>query len=269
MGKASTCARCGAEYAYLGRGRPSTLCSTACKAAAKVEADKARYDRKRDDILAQKREYHVKNREAIREKDARYNAENRDKRSAYMKAWRARDVDAVRARDRERHIERRDYNLAAMRDRRWRMQERTDAELTEATLEAHPDGAKRCRSGHEADVSDFYRDRSRTDGLSLYCARHYQRTHRAVMRSEWDCTTCFYCGSSMDEFHVDHVVPVALGGEDDMRNYVPSCAPCNLSKNDAPVADWYMRKFGRAFDATRHPHGAWIAEQYPGLYPAA
>ncbi len=49
---------------------------------------------------------------------------------------------------------------------------------------------------------------------------------------------CFYCGrhvSQLDpalyEFlHVDHIVPVADGGTDDISNLVCSCSTCNLGK---------------------------------------
>lgn len=39
---------------------------------------------------------------------------------------------------------------------------------------------------------------------------------------------CHYCDSPA--WHVDHVIPRAHGGTDDMDNLVPSCGPCNASK---------------------------------------
>ena len=41
---------------------------------------------------------------------------------------------------------------------------------------------------------------------------------------------CRYCGTSGGPFHVDHVVPVALGGGATMRNLVWSCERCNIVK---------------------------------------
>jgi 5-methylcytosine-specific restriction endonuclease McrA len=50
---------------------------------------------------------------------------------------------------------------------------------------------------------------------------------------------CFHCGQpiSFDAFHVDHLVPVAAGGSDEMDNLAASCAPCNLAKSDSIVVD--------------------------------
>jgi hypothetical protein len=45
---------------------------------------------------------------------------------------------------------------------------------------------------------------------------------------------CFYSGRPLeiDDFHIDHVVPVASGGENAICNYVASCHQINLSKSD-------------------------------------
>lgn len=59
-----------------------------------------------------------------------------------------------------------------------------------------------------------------------------------------DGFTCRYCGAKAPDvpLHVDHVVPVALGGADAPENLVTACAPCNSGKassnlDAATVAD--------------------------------
>lgn len=39
-------------------------------------------------------------------------------------------------------------------------------------------------------------------------------------------------------FHVDHVIPVASGGVDDIANYFPACGKCNAFKSD-----WSLERF--------------------------
>lgn len=55
-----------------------------------------------------------------------------------------------------------------------------------------------------------------------------------VMRR--DAFTCRYCGRSAPDvkLHVDHVLPVALGGRDDASNLTTSCADCNQGKGSTP-----------------------------------
>lgn len=58
-----------------------------------------------------------------------------------------------------------------------------------------------------------------------------------------DNYTCRYCGASTPDvvLTVDHVVPIALGGDDDPRNLVAACADCNAGKSsiqpDSPLVE--------------------------------
>ncbi len=47
-----------------------------------------------------------------------------------------------------------------------------------------------------------------------------------------DGFSCRYCGRSAPDvdLHVDHVIPVARGGTNDLDNLVTACADCNLGK---------------------------------------
>lgn len=44
---------------------------------------------------------------------------------------------------------------------------------------------------------------------------------------------CQYCGKSAPEIvlHLDHIVPVASGGDDNLMNLITSCKDCNLGKS--------------------------------------
>lgn len=47
---------------------------------------------------------------------------------------------------------------------------------------------------------------------------------------------CAYCGMTLRKsFHVDHVIPVASGGVDDIANFFPACGKCNAFKSDWPL----------------------------------
>lgn len=47
-----------------------------------------------------------------------------------------------------------------------------------------------------------------------------------------DSFTCQYCGAHPPQavLHVDHVIPVAEGGQNDQDNLITSCDACNLGK---------------------------------------
>jgi hypothetical protein len=76
--------------------------------------------------------------------------------------------------------------------------------------------------------------REKTIGLS--------QTSRAALLSRWRITTkCYWCGERATE-SVDHVVPLAQGGNHGEGNLVPSCLNCNSSKGARTVMQWRMGK---------------------------
>ena len=60
------------------------------------------------------------------------------------------------------------------------------------------------------------------------------------------CGRCEYCLCSLnpfdrnahDGFHIDHVVPRAQNGSDDLDNLVPSCSRCNFVKGARSPDQW-------------------------------
>lgn len=55
---------------------------------------------------------------------------------------------------------------------------------------------------------------------------------------ERDGKTCAYCGATDGDFHIDHVIPVALGGTNDLENLRVACSTCNLSKGAKSLEEW-------------------------------
>lgn len=51
---------------------------------------------------------------------------------------------------------------------------------------------------------------------------------------------CAYCGIELDSnrFQVDHVVPLRLGGKDEMENMLPACRSCNHYKRGNSLEGW-------------------------------
>lgn len=54
-----------------------------------------------------------------------------------------------------------------------------------------------------------------------------------------DSFKCQYCGASSPDviLHVDHIKPVAKGGDNSITNLITSCESCNLGKSDVELDD--------------------------------
>lgn len=59
---------------------------------------------------------------------------------------------------------------------------------------------------------------------------------------------CYYCGATAAEsdLHVDHVIPVTLGGTDIAENLVTSCADCNAGKSSTAPSEELVAKIDEA-----------------------
>ena len=62
---------------------------------------------------------------------------------------------------------------------------------------------------------------------------------------------CIYCGAGSKEakLTIDHVVPEALGGTDDVGNLVAACSDCNAGKSSVNADEEFVAKVNE--DATR------------------
>jgi YgiT-type zinc finger domain-containing protein len=66
-----------------------------------------------------------------------------------------------------------------------------------------------------------------------------------VRHPDHDDSLCYWCGS--DEIaHVEHVMPISLGGPATESNEVPSCADCNLRKSAKHPLVWIAELIERA-----------------------
>ncbi|MFD3464820.1 HNH endonuclease [Streptomyces sp. NPDC058682] len=74
-----------------------------------------------------------------------------------------------------------------------------------------------------------------------------KRRRRSFRIWEWLCVLtanngcCVYCGK--ESVAMDHVIPFARGGADELTNLVPICTPCNRSKTDKTPVEWVIREF--------------------------
>lgn len=55
---------------------------------------------------------------------------------------------------------------------------------------------------------------------------------------------CVYCGEPLENgWHVDHMIPLAKGGSNELANLAPACGPCNEAKGATPLRVWLVSRF--------------------------
>lgn len=76
----------------------------------------------------------------------------------------------------------------------------------------------------------------------------------AVQQKVWavDGFKCMYCGAKMGQslMTIDHLIPLELGGENDVTNYLTSCKKCNKDKGSEDPRTWCARR-GYSFEGLK------------------
>ncbi|NMD69602.1 HNH endonuclease [Bacillus sp. DNRA2] len=58
----------------------------------------------------------------------------------------------------------------------------------------------------------------------------------------WTFTTaqgeCSYCGNVTEDYHMEHIVPLAKGGPNTFSNITVACRSCNSSKSSHDLLQW-------------------------------
>lgn len=153
--------------------------------------------------------------------------------------WVANNPDRVRAKAKKSYHKHRGKNLA--RSKKWRVEnpDKREAYLNEFGREK----AKAWRDAHKDELKAYYAGWQRDNKDRVYAYIHKRRarkkqcggSHTAadiaeILKSQG--YLCPYCKASLKrrKRHIDHVLPLALGGSNDRSNIQVLCPPCNLSK---------------------------------------
>lgn len=167
-----------------------------------LERIKAWKARNKEKVLESQKKYREANKELLKEKNKQYINENKEKRAETTKNYREKNKEKV--------IE---YN-------------------------------KNYRKSHKEEIHQYYLSRKESEEYKEI-SRAAVRNRRArrnyiegkITKKEWlDLLEkyghkCLKCGRTDVKLELDHVVPLALGGEHSIRNAQPLCRSCNGGKH--------------------------------------
>jgi len=201
------CAYCGKAFAGHGNRR---YCSLKCKRRRQDEA-------RREHNRIRSKHY----RDADPERTRRQRLEQRRRHPEYASNWRRKNRDKTR--EYSRRYRERDREKYRKLLKKWDDENREKRrQISAAWRKAHPE--------KHAHLSARYRARS----LGASGSHTFQQWLDLVAR--W-FGKCAYCGRA-GPLTRDHVVPLALGGTNDIDNILPACRRCNGRKR-AMTADTF------------------------------
>lgn len=257
-----TCTKCKSEKPLTefckASKRPDGLqkhcksCNAKYRAAnkAKIRAYLADYRESNYGLIqAKKAEYAANNKDKIRAQNARYYAENPEKIKAYKEQYTAKNRERIRANKAEYYARERAKFIAYRKANGDRMRR-----LARRYYHKNK-GAVMAYKAENADSIRAYRAEYYTKNLEKYA--QYDRDRRArKLNAEGKHTAgdvrkiferqrgiCAGCNAKLskqgaNKYHVDHVIPLVLGGSDWPSNLQCLCPTCNLRKGAKDPIVW-------------------------------
>lgn len=162
---------------------------------------------------------------------------NREKCLVNSKAWKDRNQDAIRAKSAKQYAENPEkYRIQALESYHRHRDQRVLSMQTwkEKNRERVLAYAAQYASQHKIERSTNQRNR--------YAKQQAAGTHtvndvrKLLTWQRFKCAACKTCVKK--KFHVDHVVPLFLGGSNDKENLQILCPTCNVRKNKKDPIEW-------------------------------
>lgn len=179
-----------------------------------------------------------------REQNRKYNKSNREKLSDYGRKWREANHEAVVVYQRK-YYEANKQKLTE-HNRKWREDNREKFKRCQRNWhEANRDRvAERMRNWQKDNpdkVTEIYHNRrARVKGNGGTLSKGIVQTLMTLQKGKCAC-----CGKSLKHgYHLDHIMPIALGGANTDDNVQLLTPKCNLSKGAKHPED-YMKAKGR------------------------
>lgn len=236
-----TCSKCGKEYPataeYFGPDKSNK--DGLLYSCRKCRAEYNREWRKTEKAKAYYHQYYL---DHIEEKHEQ------------SKQWREANTDRKREKDREYRERNRDRVLE--NKRRWhRDNQQKVVKNVACWRKANPGKHRRHNQRyyvrHQAKINAYhrqYREQNPEKEKAKSQRRRAREQNAAGVHTAADIRECYmeqagrcaYCGMPVyDDYHVDHIIPLARGGTNWPENICIACPNCNLEKGDKTLAEWF------------------------------
>ena len=176
-----------------------------------------------------KKEYVNTNRERVNQSNRDWRKANPEKSAISIRNWQLNNPDRVKEINRRSAIKRRDQRKVECS--KWRKQNADRIKKSwQEWSKKNADRLKEKRRKYEEKFPERVRAGKHTRrmkilGLDSKIDAEYVKFLKIIQGMK-----CNYCDQVMDKYQIDHIVPIARGGDNKNENLQLLCAPCNRQK---------------------------------------
>lgn len=190
-------------------------------AQCRANAGKKYRESNRDKVSERKRLYRIGNIEKVKAGIRDWLSKNKERVEENRRNWRRNNPEKVRAQSAREHAARREEEKEY--SKKWRL---SNPEKVKAQRD------KYWTENHDKAIEKTHRRRARIAGNGGdYTAKEWKDLVDLYENK------CLCCGRNDVKITVDHIVPISVGGSNNIDNIQPLCKSCNSTKG-AKVIDY-------------------------------
>ncbi len=200
-----------------------------------IEANRIYRANNREKVNAAKREWAARNPESKRESDRRYRLANLEARTAYIKAWYANNSEWVREYRAKPEVKAKKAEL----DRKYaKNNPHINRAASQRYRQNNPKKAAETARNYRQRNPELMRNKTHKR-RALIAAQSFIVSKKELRRLLE--ATCFYCNAA-PATQLDHIIPIARGGNHSIGNLIGACPFCNASKGSRFITEWRKKQ---------------------------
>lgn len=191
---------------------------------------RAYYEKNKQKVKLAAKDWKLRNKEKVKAGAKVYREREREKMHELQKAWAEKNKDKIKERTRRFYIKHSDR--LKEKSKKWRA---LNPDKVKSALQAY-----RAKPEYkEINIRNVAKRRSRILGSS---GKLSDGIIKKLLVSQKNKCVCCKTNLSKVEYHLDHIMPLSLGGENVDNNVQILCKSCNLSKHAKHPIDFMQER---------------------------
>lgn len=186
---------------------------------------------------ARKKEYIEKNRLLINEANRQWRKENREKQTAATIRWQKANPEKTKAIRKKSNTKRKDKRNADVM--RWKAENKD--RVKQQWVEWRVKNSEKLKNDRKKRAAEFpEKDRARKHSRRVIqqslCSRIDPEYVKSLVINQNN--KCVYCSTDLIKYQIDHILPIAKGGDNRNDNLQLLCPSCNRRKGAKTDAEY-------------------------------
>lgn len=209
------CAVCGNEFEKITN---QLCCSSDCKKERRASLDRQYYLNNKERIEEYKKNWARENQSRLKRTYRKHYENNKEKIIKRAANWKRNNPDKVKK--------------AAKKYR-----ENNKNKISEI----NKDYRERVKHNEDYKLKVRIRTNRRYHRIKKANGSYTDKDIKRIMKQQKN--KCYWCKKKLDQYHIDHIIPISKGGNNTSGNICVSCPECNTSKGAKMPSEFIGRLF--------------------------